>query len=199
MNTTPVSRATFMADNTNSKARKETKTSRKNFLVTPSIAELLATIADREGNSENDVVARAIRRETKSVPLFGEVPCGPLSEVGEGKVEAHINVGDLYTIREGDFLLRATGDSMIGDGILDGDLVLVRQQSRCDSGEIAVVLVDGPMGTTATLKKVTYSHDSPIVKLIPMNEKHQVIEIDTSKPGHDLRICGVKRGVIRAH
>jgi repressor LexA len=57
--------------------------------------------------------------------------------------------------RPGDFLLRITGDSMCGDGILEGDLVLLRPNVEVQQGEIAAVLWSESGGECeATLKRV---------------------------------------------
>lgn len=181
----------------NIRNRRETKTERKGFIFTPSISLLLQNLAEREGISENDAVAKAIEKEARKLPLLGEIPCGPPAEIPDEYVEEYKNVGDLYKVRDGDYLLRARGTSMTGNGVQDGDLILIRPQESCDSGEVAAVLIDSPLGTRATLKKVVFADNSPIVQLLPMNPEHDVIEIDTSKS--QLRICGVKRGVIRAH
>ncbi len=57
------------------------------------------------------------------VPLLGLIPAGPLEEA---IAQAEEIVEPSLSSRSGDFLLRVHGDSMIGDGIMDGDLVLLR-------------------------------------------------------------------------
>jgi repressor LexA len=59
-------------------------------------------------------------------------------------------------VGEGDlFMLRVSGDSMIGAGITDGDLVVIRQQSDAENGDIVAALIDGVEveGTVKTLKR----------------------------------------------
>ena len=82
------------------------------------------------------------------VPLLGRVPAGPLEaaiENHEGyvSVEARRAAGEL-------FALRVRGESMTGAGILPGDIVVVRRQTRADSGDIVVARI----GDEATVKRL---------------------------------------------
>lgn len=105
-----------------------------------------------------DSVVKKSRR-TPTLPIIGTVTAGPnglaYSEpLGEERVdEGDINGGAHY------FWLYVKGDSMIGEGIMPGDLALVREQPDIESGELAVVIVDGEEGT---LKRV-YKKESSIV------------------------------------
>jgi repressor LexA len=88
---------------------------------------------------------------TRKIPIIGNVHCG----VPEYAEEDFLDIVD-SDIRA-DFALRATGDSMIGAGIEEGDLVFVRKQPTINSGELAVVLIKDE----AAIKRV-YMHDSYI-------------------------------------
>lgn len=98
-------------------------------------------------------LARAYRlpgkgRPAVQVPLLGRVPAGPLEEAIE-EVEDHLPVeGTVDPDRL--FALRVNGDSMVGAGILDGDVVIVRRQDRASSGDIVVAKV----GDEATVKRL---------------------------------------------
>jgi repressor LexA len=63
------------------------------------------------------------------LPVLGSIPAGPLAEALAQPAD-FIDAGSLLPHRSGDFLLRVRGDSMIGDGIHDGDLVLLRPMWR---------------------------------------------------------------------
>lgn len=65
------------------------------------------------------------------------------------------------------FILRASGDSMIGVGINDGDLVLIRQQDSACEGQIVIALMDDE----ATLKRYYPEPEKNRVRLHPENEK----------------------------
>ncbi|WP_405726884.1 LexA family protein [Anaerotignum sp.] len=91
------------------------------------------------------------KRPTQPIPIVGVVSCGvPL--LAEDNIEGYyetslkdITTGETY------FWLRAKGDSMINVGIHEGDLLLIRQQNDVDSGDIAVVSINGD---DATLKRI---------------------------------------------
>jgi repressor LexA len=126
-------------------------------------------------NSEN--MARTV-----AIPLVGSVACGtPL--LAEENVEAMIPISDLL-VRRGNryFLLKASGDSMNEAGISDGDLILVRQQSLANNGDIVVALIDDE----ATVKE--FFRDGEIVMLLPhsTNKRHQPIIVTS-----ELKIQGV--------
>ena len=93
-------------------------------------------------------VRDGLRGGVAYLPLVGEVPAGPLRYASE-EVEEWLPVPVRWGGR-GRFLLRVKGDSMVGDGILDGDLVVVDPGGEVGEGEIAVALVDGE----ATVKRL---------------------------------------------
>lgn len=85
-----------------------------------------------------------------SVPVVGRVAAGPLSTAFE-ELEGLIPVQGRYEPGEL-FALRVRGDSMIGAGILPGDLVIVHRQPDAENGDIVVALV-GDEATVKRLKK----------------------------------------------
>lgn len=107
-------------------------------------------------------------RPTQPIPLVGVVSCGiPL--LAEDNIEGYIDtpVQDITT-GETYFWLRATGDSMRNVGIHEGDLLLIRQQNDVDSGDIAVVAIDGD---DATLKRVIKKENALILQ--PENPSYE--------------------------
>lgn len=87
-------------------------------------------------------------RPPAHVPLLGRVPAGPFEEAIED-VEEHLPV-EGRDEPERYFALWVKGDSMVGAGILDGDVVIVRRQDRAASGDIVVAKV----GNDATVKRL---------------------------------------------
>jgi repressor LexA len=85
------------------------------------------------------------------------------------------------------FALRVTGDSMIEDGILDGDTVIVRKQETARDGDIVVALVED--GYEATLKR--FYRQRRRIRLQPSNSAMKPIYV------RDVVIQGVVKGVIR--
>ncbi len=125
--------------------------------------------------------------EGGGLPLLGTIPAGPLTEALEDAET--VETSDLLPHREGDFLLRVRGDSMIGDGILDGDAVLIRPGVAWQSGEIAAVLVGE--NYESTLKRIFPSGEN--VTLRASNP----IYPDLTLPAETVQIAGVFRGLIR--
>ncbi len=101
----------------------------------------------------------------KKVPLIGAIACGdPITALQnrEGDVNAPEDM-------RCDFALKCHGDSMIGAGIHDGDVVYIRIQPEVENGEIAAVRI----GDEATLKRV-YLH-SDYIELRPENPAFESI------------------------
>lgn len=80
------------------------------------------------------------------IPLLGQIACG-VPILAEENITDHI---DLPEHINADFALRCNGDSMIGAGINDGDIVYVRHQPEVFNGQIAAVIVGDD---EATLKR----------------------------------------------
>ncbi|HDL52844.1 MAG TPA: repressor LexA, partial [Proteobacteria bacterium] len=86
------------------------------------------------------------------------------------------------------FVLRVKGSSMIEDGILDGDFVIVRKQRTADNGQTVVALMEGE----ATVKRFFSNADT--IELRPANTGMEPIVVGKNE---DLQIEGVVIGVIR--
>ena len=106
------------------------------------------------------------------VPLLGSVSCG-IPKFAEENIEEYVCLPESLFGRGEFFLLRARGDSMIGAGIEDGDLVLIRQQSTADYNQIVVALVEDE----ATLKRFRPKEDH--ICLHPENNRYVDIIVDS--------------------
>ncbi len=94
---------------------------------------------------------RTRAREATRVPMVGRIAAGSPLPAEESPDEAFPLPKEL--VGEGDlFMLKVTGDSMIGAAITDGDWVVIRQQSDAESGEIVAAMIDGE-ATVKTLKR----------------------------------------------
>ncbi len=99
-------------------------------------------------------------RSAALVPLAGRVAAGEPILSGEQVLPAD-SAEDAFVlprqlVGEGElFMLRVSGDSMIGAGITDGDLVVIREQEDAENGDIVAALIDGMEieGTVKTLKR----------------------------------------------
>jgi len=99
-----------------------------------------------------------------TVPVLGRVACG-LPRYAEENIEEYVRL-PLSLCGQGKFfLLRAEGDSMVGAGIEEGDLVLVRRQNHAEKGQIVVALI----GEEATLKRFYPELGKKRIRLHPEN------------------------------
>ncbi len=103
----------------------------------------------------------------RPVPLVGQVAAG-VGVLAEENVEEHVPLPKDLTGSGTLFMLRVRGDSMINDGIFDGDLVVVRQQPDAENGDVVVAgISDGE----ATVKR--FSRRRGKVVLTPANDDLQ--------------------------
>lgn len=124
------------------------------------------------------------------VPLLGRVAAGlPLLAVEN--VEDRVMVDRFFLgSSDGVFALRVKGDSMIEDGIHDGDFLFVRKQPRADRGTVVVALIDGE----ATVKRFYPEGDR--VRFQPANAAMLPIYVRASD-FRETHILGVVVGVFR--
>lgn len=95
--------------------------------------------------------ARAALGAPAGFPLLGEVAAG-LPALADGGVQERVTrLDDILPMREGDFLLRVRGESMLGLGIFPGDVVAIRPADVAQNGEVALVLIPGE--NAGTLKR----------------------------------------------
>jgi repressor LexA len=122
----------------------------------------------------------------RMLPLLGQIAAGaPL--LAEGHVEELLPVPELLTAAGENFLLRVRGDSMIDDGIHSGDYVVVRRQQTVDNdGEIIAALVDGGEATVKRLYR-----EKGRIRLQPSNASMAPIYAD------DVVVLGRVVGVFR--
>ena len=127
------------------------------------------------------------------LPVVGCIAAGQLREAIEECDEWINTVHAMLPYRAGDFLLRVEGDSMIGDGILPGDRVLLRPNLEVGQGEIAAVQVEGDGEYCATLKHLYRSASGQSVSLRASNPRYPDLEVDAER----VQIAGVYRGLVR--
>lgn len=108
----------------------------------------------------------AEQKSTQNVPIVGAIPCGPLSEAEE-YIEGYVRLPESFIGKGKFYLLKASGTSMIGAGINDGDLVLIKQQNTANVGEIIVALVENEV----TLKRLAYDEEEQRHYLHPENKR----------------------------
>jgi repressor LexA len=123
------------------------------------------------------------------IPVLGRVAAGqPILAEEEREHSILVDRGLLPSSGEL-FALTVRGDSMIEDGILDGDFVFVRRAETCRDGEIAAVLIDGE----ATIKR--FFRERGRIRLEPANREMEPIYV--SPDVGEVRVMGVVVGVYR--
>jgi len=124
--------------------------------------------------------------EARRVPLMGRIAAGqPLETVIDQRtIEVPVDLlpkGEVYA-------LEVNGDSMIEDGILDGDVVIVRRQSMAFNGQTVVAVVN----EEATLKR--YYHEGARIRLQPANALLKPFYVG---PDEEFEIRGVVHALYR--
>jgi len=127
------------------------------------------------------------RTSLLQVPVLGRVAAGPPIDADAGLVDTLALDARLFSARP-DYLLRVQGDSMIEDGILDGDLVGVRRTPEARDGQVVVARLEGEL----TIKRLARGKGG--IRLLPRNPAYAPIEV---RRGQDFAIEGVFCGLVR--
>ena len=134
--------------------------------------------------------AKKAVRQT-GLPLVGQVAAGePI--LAEENITDHVRI-DSVLVGDGGrkvFALRVSGDSMIGDGIFDGDYIFVRKQLHAGAGEIVVAMIEDE----ATVKRFYPEGDR--VRFQPSNPRLKPIYV-SREDFRETQIIGVVVGVYR--
>ncbi|MGD8485967.1 MAG: transcriptional repressor LexA [Chloroflexota bacterium] len=153
--------------------------------ATQSRALRLTPAALLAAGSGTDVIARGAEAAAVGVPVIGEIAAG-------GPIEAYadasetVTVPDIINTSAATYVLRVRGDSMVDAHIMDGDLVVIREQQTARDGDIVVAQVEE---NAVTLKRFFKERDR--IRLQPANDSYEPQYYD------DVRIQGKLVGVIR--
>ncbi len=126
------------------------------------------------------------KKEAVELPLLGKVAAGVPIEAVE--TDDTIAVPEDFVRRHNTFALQVTGDSMVDEGILNGDYIIVEERSTADNGQTVVAVVDGQ----ATVKKF-YRERGGKVRLQPANPQVAPIIVKNKA----LEVRGVVVAVMR--
>ena len=129
--------------------------------------------------------ARDERSNARELPLFGYIAAGRPLDVDVSNET--ITVPEHLTTRGENYVLKVRGDSMVDDGILDGDLVIIARRERADNGEMVVANVNGEV----TLKRLYQEGER--VRLQPANSMMSPIYA----AARDVAVQGVVVGLMR--
>jgi len=121
----------------------------------------------------------------RELPLFGYIAAGRPLDVDVS--DETISVPEHLTTRGENYVLKVRGDSMIDDGIFDGDLVIISRREQAYNGEMVVANVSGEV----TLKRIY--REGERVRLQPANATMSPIYA----PARDVAVQGVVVGLMR--
>ncbi|MEW5786455.1 MAG: translesion error-prone DNA polymerase V autoproteolytic subunit [Pseudomonadota bacterium] len=129
------------------------------------------------------------RESPLALPLFAaRVPAG-FPSPAEDYAQGRLDLNDYLVEHEAaTFYVRVKGQSMVGAGILDGDVIAVDRALEPRHGDIVLAVIDGEL----TVKEL--HREGGVVRLLPRNPDFPPIE---PRPGQELTIWGVVKGVVR--
>ncbi|MCB9802709.1 transcriptional repressor LexA [Candidatus Nomurabacteria bacterium] len=157
---------------------------------TATVHEHLKALEDKGLITSNHNAARSLELVTQrfgksiELPLVGLIAAGePIEAIQQNE---SIDVPQSFVRDENSYVLKVKGESMIEEGILDGDYVIVERNFYPRNGDVVVALLDN---TYATLKK--YFREENRIRLQPAN--HTMKPIYAKNPA----IQGIVRAVLR--
>jgi repressor LexA len=125
------------------------------------------------------------------LPLVGYIAAGEPIEAIENQLETVTVAPDLVSKSKRCYVLQVKGDSMINEGIFDGDHVVIQQQDTAEDGEIVVALIGGEFATLKTF----YREKNGKIRLQPANDTMDPIYEDAD----NVQVQGKVTGVIRRY
>jgi repressor LexA len=130
--------------------------------------------------------------QTDGIAVVGRVAAGePI--LAEENIEEYVRLDELFGSTKDVFLLKVAGDSMVDEGILDGDFVVVKRTSTIQSGRIGVVLLDDE----ATVKRIYIQRDR--IALKPANRAAGYKTRYIRRADKDISIIGKVIGCLRTN
>ncbi len=173
----------------------------------PSVAEIAAAFGFSSRNAAQKhvqaLLAEGLLEQTpgqmRGLRLPGGsadlMPLAVLGRVAAGQpigadigLEQHLLLDRRLFSQRPDYLLKVQGDSMIDDGIFDGDLVAIQRSAEARNGQTVVARVEGEL----TIKRLQRGRRE--ILLLPRNPAHSPIRV---LPGQDFAVEGVFCGLVR--
>ena len=125
----------------------------------------------------------------RDVPLGGSMISAGFPSPADDTYESFDISSHIVRHPAATFFMRVAGDSMVGAGIFDGDLVIVDRSLEVESGDIVVAVLDGEF----TIKR--FRRNPSTIELVPENPKYRKI---TLNEGMELEIWGVVTGTYKS-
>jgi len=169
----------------------------------PGYKEIMALVGFKSKNAvyklinklvDDEVVDKDSSGRLTPVKVFGDIPLLGLVEAGiptsvDPNTSESINIDEyLVDNKESTYLLEVRGDSMIDEGIKEGDLVVVERRGNPKDGDIVIAEVDGGWTMKYFKKK------GNLIYLKPANKNYSPIY-----PQYDLKVAAIVKGVIRKY
>jgi repressor LexA len=148
----------------------------RSLKLTSKARKLLSRFADNNPDDADE--------QSCGIPLAGRVAAGLPIEAIENK--EFLSLSSHFGTDENTFALEVKGDSMIGDGIYDGDHVICRKSSVASNGQLVIAIVDNE---NATLKR--FYKEKSCIRLQPANDAYEPIYTESC------RIEAVVVGLVR--
>lgn len=123
----------------------------------------------RDDKSPRGISLTPKKKQYMEIPLSGLIRAGSPIEAVE-TVDEFVKVVREPSLKGNLYALKVEGDSMIDEGIFDGDIVIAKKQSVADNGDTIVAIIDD---NEATLKKFYVENDK--IRLQPANPKYEPI------------------------
>ncbi len=133
------------------------------------------------------VTRKSAAGSLRELPFFGLIAAGKPIEAVEGNDRLSVPEHLLGKSRENHFVLKVVGDSMIDEGIHDGDFVVVQRREEAESGEMVVALIDDE----ATLKR--FYPEGQQIRLQPANPHMKPFFV----PADAVTVQGIVVGLMR--
>lgn len=130
-------------------------------------------------------IGSGLHRAPISVPVIGNITAG-VPILATEVIEDRLSLPSTLFRTEPDFLLHVAGDSMVGAGIYDGDLVAVTRTASADDGDIVIALI----GEEATVKY--FYKEAGGIRLMPANDRYEPII------AKDIQVLGRVIGLVRS-
>jgi repressor LexA len=142
-------------------------------------------IVENGGQSPDEAPSRRQESAVRELPLFGYIAAGRPLDVHVS--DETIAVPEHLTTRGENYVLKVRGDSMVEDGILDGDLVIIARREEAHNGDMVVANVSGEV----TLKRLY--REGERVRLQPANSMMGPIYA----AARDVAVQGIVVGLMR--
>lgn len=142
---------------------------------------------NNDSHSVRGLMPANVQQNTEEIPLLGNIAAGiPIEAIENSDV---ISVPTHMLGRGQHYALKVKGESMIEEGILSGDIAIIRHVNQADNGQIVVAVVDNE----TTLK--TYFKKAKQVELHPANQTMKPIIVKDK----EVEIRGVLVGLLRTY